>query len=81
MKRRCNCPPGPPFHWQDEVRPSIFANLNKSLNNSLKQTAYIEQERVKGRDISHVAGLSDKEHAQRILSVRQFVVYSRATPG
>lgn len=76
-KHKCKCPQGSPFHWKDEDRPSIFANLNKSLNNSMKQTAYIEQERVNGRDISHVYGLSNKENAQRILAVRQFVVYSK----
>ena len=76
---KCNCHPFSPFHWEDDPRPSIFAvaNLNKSLNNSLKQTTYIEQERKKGRDISHVAGLSTKDHAERILGIRQFVVFSR----
>lgn len=79
-KRKCKCPEGSPFHWQDEDRPSIFleAKLHNSLNNSLKQTEHIERERTKGRDISHVAGLSAKSHAQRIISVKQFTVYSRA---
>ncbi len=79
-KRKCKCPPGSPFHWQDEHRPSIFAaaKLENSLNNSLKQTEHIERERLKGRDISHVAGLSKKDHAQRLISVKQFTVYSRA---
>lgn len=79
-KRRCKCPEGSPFHWKDEDRPSIFAQakLENSLNNSLKQTAHIEKERVNGRDISHVAGLSKKSHAQRLISVRQFLVYSKA---
>ena len=80
MKRKCKCPPGSPFHWQDEDRASIFADpkLIASVNNSQKQTAYIEQERMKGRDISHVAGLSAKEHARRIITVRQFTVFSKA---
>ena len=80
MKRKCKCPEGSPFHWKDEDRPSIFleAKLHNSLNNSLKQTEHIERERTKGRDISHVAGLSHKSHAQRIISVRQFLVYSKA---
>jgi len=80
MKRKCKCPPGSPFHWQDEDRASIFADpkMQNSLSNSQKQTEYIEKERLKGRDVSHVAGLSAKSHAQRIISVRQFTVYSRA---
>lgn len=80
MKSRCSCPPGSPFHWKEIHRPSIFAvsGLNKSLNNSLKQTEHIERERVNGRDVSHVAGLSTKTHAQRLISVKQFVVYSKA---
>ena len=79
-KRKCKCPPGSPFHWQDVDRPSIFADskLATQLENSRKQTAYIEQERLKGRDISHVAGLSHGSHAQRVINVRQFTVYSRA---
>lgn len=80
MRKKCNCPPGSPFHWQEIYRPSLLssADLNKSLNNSLKQTEHIERERVKGRDISHVAGLSNNPSAQRIINVRQFVVYSKA---
>ncbi len=80
IKRKCKCPPGSPFHWQDVDRPSIFADskMQNSMSNSQKQTAYIEQERLKGRDISHVAGLSHNSHAQRIINVRQFTVYSRA---
>ena len=80
MKSKCKCLPGNPFHWRDDHRASIFltTNPNKSLNNSLKQTEHIEQERVKGRDISHVAGLSTKTHAQRLISVKQFVVFSKA---
>lgn len=80
MKSKCNCPPGSPFHWKEIHRPSVFlsSNLNKSLNNSLRQTEHIERERVNGRDVSHVAGLSTKTHAQRLISVKQFVVYSKA---
>jgi hypothetical protein len=79
-KPKCKCPPGSPFHWKDDDRPSIFvtAKLENSLNNSIKQTAHIERERINGRDISHVAGLSKKSHAQRLISVKQFTVYSRA---
>jgi hypothetical protein len=79
-KPKCKCPPNSPFHWRDNPRPSIFvdAKLHNALNNSIKQTAHIERERLNGRDISHVAGLSHKSHAQRIISVRQFTVYSRA---
>lgn len=79
-KPKCKCPEGSPFHWHDEDRASIFlsAKLHNSLNNSIKQTAHIERERVNGRDISHVSGLSHKSHAQRLISVRQFLVYSKA---
>lgn len=77
---KCKCPKGSPFHWHGDDRPSIFmdAKLHNSLNNSQKQTAYLEQERAKGRDLSHVAGLSRQTHAQRIISLRQFTVYSKA---
>lgn len=80
MKRKCSCPAGSPFHWKDEQRLSVFAqsDLAKSMKNSLRQTEHIERQRVQGRDISHVAGLSTKTHAQRIIQLGQFVVYSKA---
>ena len=79
-KPKCKCPLGSPFHWHEIKRPSIFADskIQNSINNSVKQTAHIERERMKGRDISHVAGLSHNTHAQRVINVRQFTVYSRA---
>lgn len=80
MKRKCKCPPGSPFHWQDEERPSIFleAKLNNSLNNSVKQTVHIEKQRMQGRDISHLPGISKLTPAPRTMNVRQFIAYSRA---
>lgn len=79
-KRKCKCPPGSPFHWHEEARQSVFAaaKLDNALNNSLKQTAHIEKERINGRDISHVSGLSNKPSVKRMISVRQFLVYSKA---
>ena len=79
-KRKCKCPPGSPFHWQDVDRPSIFmdAKLRNALNNSQKQTAYLEREKANGRDPSNVAGLSRETRVQRVISLRQFTVYSHA---
>lgn len=80
MKQKCNCPPGSPFHWHEIKRPSIFvaAKLTLHMNNSVKQTAYIEQERMKGRDLSHMPGISRVTPSPRTMNVRQFLAYSKA---
>jgi len=81
-KRKCKCPPDSPFHWRDNPRPSLFALDNNfkaaAATLSHNQTMVVEREREKGRDISHIAGLSAKTHAERIISVKQFTVYTRA---
>jgi hypothetical protein len=72
----CKCPPDSPFHWRDNPRPSIFAtdpNLKAAATLSHNQTMVVERERAKGKDISNVAALSE-----RIISVRQFTVFTRA---
>ena len=79
-KPKCKCPLGSPFHWHEIKRPSIFADskIQNSINNSVKQTAHIERERVKGRDISHMPGISKETTVPRTMNVRQFLAYSRA---
>lgn len=80
MNRTCKCPPGSPFHWREVNRPSIFADpkVQNALNNSQKQTAHIEKERINGRDISHMPGISKQTPVPRTMNVRQFIAYSRA---
>lgn len=79
---KCKCPPDSPFHWRDNPRPSMFARDSNfkaaAATLSHNQTKVVEREREKGNDISHIAGLSAKSHAQRIISVKQFIVYSKA---
>lgn len=80
-KYTCNCPPDSPFRWRDDPRPSIFALdpvLKTAATLSNNQTRVVEREREKGRDISHIAGLSTKPHEQRLIDFRQFTVFSRA---
>ena len=79
-KRKCNCQLGSPFHWQEIKRPSIFADpkFKNAINNSVKKTAHIERERIKGRDISHVAGLSNNTPTPRTMNVNQFLAYTKA---
>jgi hypothetical protein len=58
----------------------VFAtdpHLKAAVTISNNQTRVVEREREKGNDISHIAGLSAKTHAERI-SVKQFAIYSRA---
>ncbi len=72
---KCKCHPDNPFHWRDNPRPSIFAKDNGVML-SIRQSTVIDKERDKGRDVSHLPGLTTKE--QRIINVRQFTVYTRA---
>lgn len=65
----CKCPPGSPFHWKQDKRPSIFAKDNGALL-SMRQTEVVETARKNGRDIGHIPGVTAK--------VRVFHIYSRA---
>jgi hypothetical protein len=38
----------------------------------------VERERQAGRDIAHIPGISKASHAQRIMDVRRFTIYSKA---
>ncbi len=76
----CNCHPDSPFLWRNNKRPSIFieAKVNQYSLLSQKQTAVVERERQAGRDIAHIPGISKASHAQRILDVKRFTIYSKA---
>ena len=81
MKYKCKCPPDSPFHWRDNPRPSMFAtdpHLKAAATLSHNQTMVVEREREKGKDISHIPGLSAKTDTERVISLRQFTVYTRA---
>jgi hypothetical protein len=81
MKYKCKCPPDSPFHWRDNPRPSIFAtdpHLKAAATLSHNQTMVVEREREKGHDISHIPGLSAKTHTERLISVKQFTIFTRA---
>ena len=69
MKYKCKCPPGSPFHWRGDPRPSIFAKENGALL-SMRQTEVVETARKSGRDIGHIPGVTTK--------VRYFHVFSKA---
>lgn len=75
MKRKCKCPPGSPFHWHEDPRPSMFAKdplFTAGAKLSQSQTQVVERERAKGRDIGNIAELS-----ARLLNTRQFLIYSK----
>ena len=76
----CNCHPESPFLWRKTNRPSIFvqANANQYSLLSAKQSAVVERERQAGRDIAHIPGISRASHAQRIMDVKRFTIYSKA---
>jgi len=74
---KCNCHPQSPFLWRKNKRPSIFVQTNVNQH-SAKQSAFVERERLAGRDISHIPGISKASHAQRITDVKRFTVYSKA---
>jgi hypothetical protein len=65
----CKCPPGSPFHWREDPRPSIFVKENGALL-SMRQTEVVETARKNGHDIGHIPGVSTK--------VRYFHFYSKA---
>jgi predicted DNA-binding helix-hairpin-helix protein len=52
-------------------------HLKAAATLSHNQTMVVEREREKGKDISHIPGLSAKQTA-RIISVREFNIFSRA---
>jgi predicted DNA-binding helix-hairpin-helix protein len=52
-------------------------HLKAAATLSHNQTMAVEREREKGRDISHIPGLSTKQTA-RIISIREFNIFSRA---
>ncbi len=79
--RKCKCPEGSPFHWRDDKTPSIFTqdkSLRQSMVTSASQTRVVERERLNGRDISNLPGLSNT--ISRI-NLRQFSVFTRAVPS
>lgn len=79
----CNCHPDSPFLWYNTKRPSVFANpqINQYSKLSASQSAYVEKSRNAGRDISHIAGISKQENANRITDFKRFAVYSHAKPS
>ena len=81
MKYKCKCPPGSPFHWRENKTPSMFALdkfFAKSAASSASQTMVVERERLNGRDISDMGGLT--RTVSRI-NLREFSVFSRAVPS
>lgn len=76
----CTCHPQSPFLWRNDKRESIFVNkqINQYARLSATQSAVVERERNAGRDISHIAGLSRSDNAQRMTDARRFTVYSKA---
>ena len=71
---KCKCPPGSPFHWYEDPRPSIFLKDNSTAL-SRQATSYVDSERANGRDIGNIAGVSAKE---RFLQPRRFIIFSKA---
>lgn len=71
---KCKCPPGSPFHWHEDPRPSIFLK-DKSAALSRQATSYVDSERAQNRDSGNIPGLTTKE---RFLQPRRFVIFSKA---
>ncbi|MFN6301939.1 MAG: hypothetical protein ACK42H_07090 [Planctomycetota bacterium] len=67
--KKCKCPPGSPFHWRQDPRPSIFVKDNAALL-SMRQTEVVESARRQGRDIGHIPGVTTK--------IRYFHFFSKA---
>lgn len=78
---KCKCHPLSPFHWKNDPRPSIFADMKRVAEQSAAQTRVVDRMRVIGQDISHIKGLSDSSRAKRITDFKQFTVFSRAKPA
>lgn len=76
----CKCHPESPFLWYKNKRPSIFVEPAYKNQHTLsqRQSAVVERERQAGRDIAHIHGLSKSSHAQRILDVKRFTIFSKA---
>ena len=78
---KCTCPPNSPFRWRENKAPSMFASdksFAKSAASSASQTMVVERERLNGRDISNLGGLT--KTISRI-NLREFSVFSRAVPS
>ena len=78
---KCNCHPNSPFRWRENKTPSMFAldkSFAKSAASSASQTMVVERERLNGRDISNLGGLTKTISR---LNLREFSVFSRAVPS
>lgn len=73
-KPKCKCPPGSPFHWHEDPRPSIFAKDPYFRGNS----AMLSQNQTEVIERKHIAKLSTKTYTDNRISVRQFLIYSKA---
>ena len=78
-KRKCKCCADSPFHWQEIDRPSIFLKdpyYRAAGVHSRKQSEVVERQRMAGRDIGYIAGLTAQLALQ--LNPKQFHVYAKA---
>lgn len=80
---KCKCPPDSPFHWRQNMRPSMFqADLNfraSKTGQTLSQasTANVEKAREDGKMAGFLRGIS-KNREEEILRVRNFLTFSLA---
>jgi hypothetical protein len=78
-KPKCKCCADSPFHWQKIDRASIFLKdpyYRAAGVHSRKQSEVVERERLGGRDIGYIPGLTQQLALQ--INPKQFHVYARA---
>lgn len=79
---KCKCPPGSPFHWEQEKRPSIFLQdkTYSYSHQSAASTQRIAEARATGQNVGYLHGISRNREAE-ILRMRNFTIFSKASPG
>jgi hypothetical protein len=76
---KCKCCADSPFLWKSVERDSIFLKdpyYRAAGIQSRKQSEVVERERLAGRDIGYIAGLTAQLALQ--INPKQFHVYARA---
>ncbi len=82
--------PNSPFNWHMHTEPSIFlkdplfrAKGEQGRSSSQIMTEFVEKKRAQGIEPGSITGLGKltKEKEERLLSYKQFGVYSKAHPA
>ena len=86
---KCKCHPDSPFHWRENVQPSIFmadpvfrAKGAEGKSTSQLATEYVDSQRELGKMHGSIPNLgrNTKEKEAALIAYKQFGIFSRAHP-